>query len=146
MTTYDGFCEVPSASPKATEIYVMRGVADFFKHPCAASDIINAVKVPAGTVILGGMYKVNRGEGAAVAVDAGYAASSASVMSSVSTSAAGNWTKVDLPKFSADTFKEFASDGYIKVQALAAMQMAQIVFQFYCVQTTEDMIGGGPGV
>lgn len=140
-TTYDGYNDIPSASPKANTIVVMRAVADFQKHNLAASDMLRILKIPAGTVILGGMYKIVTGEGAATAIDVGYAASSAAVKSSLSVSTAGSWTKVTAPKFTSDSFKEYASDGYIVVTAGGALDRAQVMFQFYCAVTTEDMVG-----
>jgi hypothetical protein len=143
MATYDAFTDIPSASPNAANIYVIRAVADYAKHPTAASDSLKIAVIDAGTVILGGMYKIVVGEGtASTKIDVGVSLADNTILNSVDINTAGSWTKITAPKFSADTFSEYASAGHVFVKNVAlAADAAKVYFQFYCAKTTEDIIG-----
>lgn len=138
MTIYNQF-NAPSASSDGSGMYVKRARIDFWKQNVASGDDLRILDIPAGTIILSAYYKVRDG-GDTATIDIGYSQNDASIKSNLAVQTKTNWTIATAPVLNGDAFKEYITDGYIWVNADAAISGGLIDLMFLCVQTTDKVI------
>ncbi|MHA2064413.1 MAG: hypothetical protein ACXABY_08540 [Candidatus Thorarchaeota archaeon] len=134
MTNFLGYADAPTCEPGPTDskAFVIRGRADFGKHNCAATDNIQICTIPAGVMLIGGLYKCTVAEGSAGTIDVGDAAGAQDFSAGLDANSAGNWTKMGTaPLTNSDTFFEIKTDTVVYVEAVAALSHAVIDFIFW---------------
>ena len=155
MANYDQTGLAPSASPDASGMFVLRGIADFRKQPVATGDKVKMLVIPPKSIMVHGRYKVVRAGDSASAIDVGFmkgasltnVSSANSIANSLNLSATGNWTKGTAPLFKSDAFKDGAvldsgSSGlYIGALALKACDNAKVYVDVLCTAAGDAVAG-----
>ncbi|MHA2064412.1 MAG: hypothetical protein ACXABY_08535 [Candidatus Thorarchaeota archaeon] len=141
MATYDGRADAPSASPDASKVFVLRGRADFRKHPCAVGDAIECLTIPAGTILLAGAKKVTRAEGGTLTVDLGISNGGVEFDTAVDVSSTTDYVKMDAaPLTNSDTFYECTAETTVYAQANHAADYGIVDFYMAAILTTDSLI------